>query len=117
MTVVDTETRDCSAPGCTNEANWRTGVYSGLCEEHAQEKKEGRAAASESPGFSSAPKPARVKPSGIASKVKQLGEFARTVDRKRAAAAKLTAKARDATKQADALEADFQNLARELMGG
>jgi hypothetical protein len=108
MTVVDIESRDCKVPGCSKEANWKTGIYGGLCEEHAKQKPA---------AVSPAPKTARVKTSGIADKVKQLGAFARDVDRKRAAAAKLAAKARDAAAQADALEADFHNLARELMGG
>jgi hypothetical protein len=102
-----TATRDCSVPGCPNEAKWTRGKYANLCTEHARSKP-----AAASPV--AAPNGRRTV--GLAAAVAELGRLGRAADSKREKAKKLAQQALVAKAEADDAERLFRSRARELMG-
>jgi len=106
-----TTSKDCKQPNCTNEARWSRGPYAGLCEEHAGARPR-----------NGTPLPARpaTRPAtatgGLEGKVKELAKLGREADRTRDRAKRLAEQALQAKRHADAAQAAFQRLARELMG-
>jgi hypothetical protein len=94
-----TRTHYCRQPGCTNEARSDRGPYS-KCDEHR--------------AVGSSPRPANG--SGLVSELAGLQQAARRVDRLSAKAAKLTAEALEAKREADAARAEFSRKAAAILG-
>jgi hypothetical protein len=107
-------TYDCKVAGCTGSTRVAMGPYAYLCDEHAEAAKKRR----RPQGYGDTASVARRLPVNptLADKVKTLDRAARSADKSRSAARKLTEQALAAKAKADEAELEFRQLVRDLIG-